>query len=84
MAGNQSEKLHKRRTHKTMRAMESQVLADFEEGDEVHMPQKPRDAINPWSGDKDGKTSIGSVADFLKWGYTEAEAIKARRKFMGK
>lgn len=50
-----SEKEHKQRTHRKMRATERSVLSHFEEGDEVHLPQKPRDAVNPWLGPKDGK-----------------------------
>ncbi len=84
MAGNSSEKDHKQRTHRKMRAQERTVLAHFGEGDEVKMPYKGRDAVNPWDGAKDGKQVLDERWIFGRDKMTAKQLARARHKLIAK
>jgi hypothetical protein len=56
----ESEKRHKRLSHKNFRAKQRQALLS---GNPAELPVKMRDAVNPWSGDKDGKSYFGNMKD---------------------
>lgn len=63
IANGASEKKFKRLTNHVFRATQRELLkkALVDDEAEVKLPRRPRDATNPWSGDKDGKSWFGRL-----------------------
>lgn len=63
IASGPSEKQFKRQTHQQARAAQRDLLKKVlvDEDVDVKMPRKSRDAENPWSGPKDGKSWFGGL-----------------------
>jgi hypothetical protein len=62
-----SEKEFKRQTNKVFRAKERTLLKklheDPEDAIEAHLPRKPHEVVEEWSGPKDGKSYFGDYHD---------------------